>query len=58
VLAGRHDRVCPVRASQDMAHRLPDAQCVVFENAADMTFAEGQDSYLAAVRGFLNQITG
>ena len=58
VLAGRHDRVCPVRASQDMAHRLPDAQCVVFENSAHMTFAEEQDSYLAAVRGFLNQITG
>ena len=58
VLAGRHDRVCPVGASQDMAHRLPDAALVVFENSAHMTFAEEQDSYLAAVRGFLDQITG
>jgi proline iminopeptidase len=58
VLAGRHDRVCPVGASQDMAHRLPDAQLVVFENSAHMTFAEEQDSYLAAVRQFLDQITG
>jgi proline iminopeptidase len=58
VLAGRHDRVCPVGASQDMAHRLPDAELVVFENSAHMTFAEEQDSYLAAVRQFLDQITG
>jgi proline iminopeptidase len=58
VLAGRHDRVCPVGASQDMAHRLLDAQLVVFENSAHMTFAEEQDSYLAAARGFLGQITG
>ena len=58
VLAGRHDRVCPVGASQDMAHRLPDAELVVFENSAHMTFAEEQDSYLAAVRQFLGQITG
>ena len=58
VLAGRHDRVCPVGASQDMAQRLPDAALVVFENSAHMTFAEEQDSYLAAVRGFLDQIMG
>jgi len=58
VLAGRHDRVCAVGASQDMAQRLPDAALVVFENSAHMTFAEEPDSYLAAVRGFLDQITG
>jgi proline iminopeptidase len=58
VLAGRHDRVCAVGASQDMAQRLPDAELVVFENSAHMTFAEEQDSYLAAVRQFLDQITG
>ena len=58
VLAGRHDRVCAVGASQDMAYRLPDAELVVFENSAHMTFAEEQDNYLAAVRQFLDQITG
>ncbi|MBV9094670.1 MAG: alpha/beta fold hydrolase [Streptosporangiaceae bacterium] len=57
VLAGRHDRACAVGASQDMARRLPDAQLVVFENAAHMTFAEEQDHYLAAVRQFLDRIT-
>ena len=57
VLAGRHDRVCPVGASQDMARRLPEAELVVFENSAHMTFAEEQDRYLAAVRQFLDRIT-
>jgi len=58
VLAGRHDRTCTVAASQDMARRLPDAELVVFENSAHMTFAEEQDRYLAAVRQFLDRITG
>jgi proline iminopeptidase len=57
VLAGRHDRVCTVDASQDMARRLPDAELVVFENSAHMMFAEEQDRYLAAVRHFLDRLT-
>lgn len=58
VLAGRHDRTCAVGASEDMAPRLPDAQLVVFENSAHMTFAEEQDAYLATVRQFLDRISG
>jgi pimeloyl-ACP methyl ester carboxylesterase len=57
VLAGRHERTCPVGASQDMAARLPDAELVVFENSAHMTFAEEQDAYLATVRQFLDRIS-
>lgn len=57
VLAGRYDRTCAVGASQDMARRLADPELVVFENSAHMTFAEEQDRYLAAVRGFLDRIT-
>jgi pimeloyl-ACP methyl ester carboxylesterase len=57
VLAGRHDRVCPVAASEHMAAGLPDAELVVFENSAHMMFAEEQDRYLAAVRQFLDRIT-
>jgi len=57
VLAGRHDRVCPVAAAEEMARRLPDAELVVFENSAHMMFAEEQDRYLAAVRQFLDRIT-
>jgi proline iminopeptidase len=57
VLSGRHDRACAVGASQDMASRLPDAELVIFEDSAHMTFAEEQDAYLAAVRRFLDRIT-
>jgi len=57
VLAGRYDRACAVGASLDMAPRLPDADLVIFENSAHMTFAEEQDRYLASVRTFLDRIT-
>jgi len=57
VLAGRHDRVCPAAAAADMARRLPDAELVVFEDSAHMTFAEENDRYLATVRRFLDRIT-
>ena len=57
VLAGRHDRVCPAGASADMARRLPDAELVVFEDSAHMTFAEESHRYLATVRRFLDRIT-
>jgi proline iminopeptidase len=57
VLAGRHDRVCPVGASEEMASLLPDAELVVFENSAHMTFAEEPDRYLAAVRQFLGRVS-
>lgn len=57
VLAGRHDRVCPVSASEDMARRLPDAELAVFEDSAHMTFAEENDRYLPTVRRFLDRIT-
>jgi pimeloyl-ACP methyl ester carboxylesterase len=57
VLAGRHDRICPAAAAQDMAARLPDAELVVFEDSAHMMFAEEQDRYLATVRQFLDRTT-
>ena len=40
-----------------MAPRLPDAELVIFENSAHMTFAEEQDRYLGSVRTFLDRIT-
>jgi proline iminopeptidase len=58
VLAGRHDRTCAAGAAEDMARRLPDAELVVFEDSAHMMFAEEQDRYLAAVRRFLDRVTG
>jgi proline iminopeptidase len=54
VLAGRYDRVCSVEAAEVIAAGIPDAQLVVFERSAHMTFVEEQESYLAAVRDFLD----
>jgi pimeloyl-ACP methyl ester carboxylesterase len=34
----------------DLARRLPDAELVLFENSAHMTFGEEQDRYLETVR--------
>jgi proline iminopeptidase len=54
VLAGRHDRICPIAAAEAMAASLPNAELVVFENSAHTAFVEEQDRYLDVVRGFLN----
>jgi proline-specific peptidase len=53
VLAGRHDRTCPVAAAEAIAQGAPDAELVLFENSAHMTFIEEQDAYIAAVSDFL-----
>jgi len=55
VLAGRHDRVCSVRAAQDMAAKIPQAELVVFEQGGHMTFVEETEAYLDAVDGFLRR---
>ena len=55
VLAGRHDRTCPVPAAEAMAAGLPDAELVVFEHSGHMTFVEENDAYVAAVRDFLER---
>ncbi len=53
VLAGRHDRTCPVAAAEAIAQGAPDAELVLFEKSAHMTFIEEQDAYIAAVSDFL-----
>jgi proline iminopeptidase len=55
VLAGRHDRTCPVPAAEAMAAGLPDAELVIFEHSGHMAFVEENDAYLAAVRDFLER---
>ena len=55
VLAGRHDRTCPVAAAEAMAAGLPDAELVVFEHSGHMAFVEENAAYLAAVRDFLDR---
>jgi proline iminopeptidase len=57
VLAGRHDRACPVEASERMAELLPHADLYVFEESAHMTFVEEPEAYLDVVRSFLAPLT-
>jgi proline-specific peptidase len=53
VLAGRHDRTCPVAAAEAIAQGAPDAELVLCEQSAHMMFIEEQDAYIAAVSDFL-----
>jgi proline iminopeptidase len=55
VLCGRHERTCPIEASELMAERIPDAELVVFEESAHMTFIEENGKYLNAVDAFLRR---
>ena len=55
VLAGRHDRTCPVAAAEAMVAGLPDAELVIFEHSGHMAYVEENDAYLAAVGDFLDR---
>jgi proline iminopeptidase len=57
VLAGRHDRTCTVSGAQAIANGIPNAELVIFEHSAHITFVEENDRYLAAVRAFLGRHT-
>jgi len=57
ILAGRYDRACSVEAAEFMAANIPNAELVIFENSAHMTYVEENEAYLTAVRTFLNQHT-
>jgi proline iminopeptidase len=58
VLAGRHDRTCPVGAAEAMAKGIPDAELVIFERSGHMTFVEEQAAYVDSVAGFLHRRSG
>jgi proline iminopeptidase len=55
VLAGRHDRTCSLAGAEAIAEGIPDAELVVFEDSAHMTFVEEQDKYLAAIGDFISR---
>jgi proline-specific peptidase len=57
VLAGRYDRVCSVEAAEAIAAGIPNAELVVFERSAHMTFVEENERYVAVVRDFLDRHT-
>lgn len=56
VLAGRHDRVCPVEGSEATAAGIPGAELVVFERSGHMPFVEEPEAYVAAVGTFLARV--
>jgi proline iminopeptidase len=56
VLAGRHDRACPVEASERMAELLPNADLHVFEDSGHMTFVEEPEVHLDVVGSFLARV--
>jgi proline-specific peptidase len=58
VLAGRYDRTCSVEAAQTIAQGVPDAELVVFENSAHMSYVEETKRYLLVVHEFLDRHRG
>lgn len=56
VLAGRHDRTCPVEGAEIIADGIPGAELAVFEHSGHMTFVEEQGRYLEVVRDFLDRV--
>ena len=57
VLAGRHDRTCPLAGARAIAEGVPGAELVEFEDSAHMMFIEERDAYIGAVRDFLARRT-
>lgn len=53
VMAGRHDRTCPVEAAEAIAAGIPEAELAILENSAHMGYVEENETYCAAVRRFL-----
>jgi len=58
LLAGRHDRVCPVAAAEQMAQLVPTNELHVFQDSAHMAFVEQPDEYVETVRAFLAPVLG
>ncbi len=54
---GRHDRVCPPRASERVAELAPKGELHVFESAGHMTYVEANAEYLQVVGDFLDRAT-
>ncbi len=55
ILAGRHDRICPVNQADLMSQRIPNARLEIFENSGHMPQMEAPADYVERVRAFLTQ---
>lgn len=50
LIAGRHDRTCPVGAHEELAAEIPGAQLTVLERSGHFGFLEEPEAFLGAVR--------
>jgi len=55
VAVGRHDWICPVPASEEIAAGIPGARLVIFEHSGHGPQSEERDAFLALVRSFLDE---
>jgi len=54
ILAGRGDGVVTPRIAAELAHALPQAKFVIFENSGHFAFLEETDSYMQVLSEFLS----
>jgi proline iminopeptidase len=58
VLAGYHDRICSIAASEAIARNVPRAELVILERSGHFAFVEEQEAFISAVRRFLEAHLG
>jgi proline-specific peptidase len=58
VLAGRHDRICSIAASEAITRHVPRAELEIFEHSGHFAFVEEQEAFISAVRCFLEAHLG
>ena len=58
VLTGRHDRIAPPDASDEIVKGIPGAEQVIFEESGHRLMREENAKFLRTVRGFIGRATG
>lgn len=56
VTVGRHDWICPVEASEEIAQGIPGARLVVFEHSGHSPQSEERDAFMDEVGRFLDAV--
>ncbi len=56
IAVGRHDWICPVEESLELAKGIPGAELHIFEQSGHSPQAEEPDAFMAAVRRFLARL--
>jgi proline iminopeptidase len=56
VAVGRHDWICPVEESLEIADGIPGAELHIFERSGHSPQVEEPEAFMAVIRGFLNRL--